>query len=209
MIEVLKMLYGDAVTEESLKRFQEELGKKFVPKSEFNQRGEELKMLREQLAEKETVSAGLEDAEQKNKELWQALNAMKEKYDGELAAAKRREEAMKFQRALDDSLKAARARNLVAVKALLNMDGITLEDGTLKGLTEQLMQLRQEHGYLFEAGEGNLQFVRPAVGHTGVTREEFQNMGYMERLKLKKEQPSLYQSLIQTKTGGNNLWQRI
>ena len=72
MIEVLKMLYGDAVTEESLKRFQEELGKKFVPKSEFNQRGEELKMLREQLAEKETVSAGLEDAEQKNKELWQA-----------------------------------------------------------------------------------------------------------------------------------------
>ena len=40
MLEVLKQLYGEAVTEESFDVFKEELGKRFVPKSEFNQRGE-------------------------------------------------------------------------------------------------------------------------------------------------------------------------
>ncbi len=187
MREILRELFGEAVTEETLKRFQEELGKKFVPKSDFNQRGEEVKELREKLKEQEQME---------RVDLQQKLSALQAQYDQDMAAAKQREEQICMNHVLDNALIAAKARNLVAVKALLNMEGISLVDGKLQGLDSQLEQLKLENGYLFEADSGNPQFIRPAASHETVSQEEFRKMTYMERLKLKKEQPGLYQSMI-------------
>ena len=208
MQEILKKLYGDAVTEESLAKFKEELGKKFVPKSEFNQRGEELKMLREKLAEQDIMTADLREAEEEKKLLLQELSGLQEKYEHEIAAAKERENEIRFSHAVDNALTKAKAKNLVAVRALLNMDGVTLEDGKLLGLNEQLEKLMQENSYLFEASEKNPQFIRPSVSGSDLSQEDFQKLGYMERLKLKKEQPALYQTLTKN-SGGKNLWQHI
>ncbi len=208
MEEVLRTLYGDAVTEESLAKFKEELGKRFVPKADFNQRGEELKMLKEKLSAAEEAAAGNEHFEQENKKLADELSGLRKLYERDMAAAKEKEEEIHLHHAVERALIKEKARNLVAVRALLNMEGITLENGQLVGFDEQIQNLKQENGYLFENGAGALQFMRPTVGETVMTEEEFQKLGYMEKLKLKKEQPELYQKFTKY-SGGKNLWQRI
>lgn len=197
MLEVLKKLYGEAVTEESLERFKEELGKRFVPKADFNQRGEELKMLREKAAQQEEALADFQKLLQEKEALQQALLEAEAKQAELIEAYEGREAQERLRGALERALKEAGARNVTAVKALLDMGSITLENGELKGFFEQLRELKKENGYLFEAGEHNVQFVRPAArGKSDMSQEDFKKMGYMERLKMKREQPELYQSMM-------------
>ncbi len=47
MKEVLKQLFGEAVTEEALKSFNAELGKRFVSKTDFNSKLDEIKNLKD------------------------------------------------------------------------------------------------------------------------------------------------------------------
>lgn len=208
MEDILRKLYGDAVTEESLVKFKEELGKRFVPKADFNQRGEELKMLKEQLETMEQEKAELEQVKQNNEALEKTVSGLSEQHEKEMADAKAREENLCLIHAIEKALLKEKARNLLAVRALLNMEGIELKDGQLVGLDEQIKALKQENGYLFESLEGNLQFTRPTGGDFVMSQEDFQKLGYMEKLKLKKEQPDLYQKLLKN-SGGKNLWQRI
>jgi len=203
MLEVLKQLYGDAVTEESFGMFKEELGKRFVPKSEFNQRGEELKQLREKVAQQTEELAEMQIVAEEKAALSEALSAAEAKQAELIATYESQAEAERLRLALDQALQGSGARNLIAVKALLNMESITLEDGMLKGFEEQLWELKKENSYLFEAEKNVVQFMRPAKeDKADLTREDFKKLGYMERLKLKKEQPELYMAMTQ-KTGGN------
>lgn len=74
-----------------------------------------------------------------------------DKYNKDIASV--RKEA-----ALDMAIMQAKGRNPKAIKALLDMDGITVdEDGALKGL--DLEALKKSDGYLFEAEE--MQFTGP------------------------------------------------
>ena len=199
MLEVLKKLYGEAVTEESLERFKEELGKKFVPKSEFNQRGEELKLLREKISQQETELIDFQDVIREKEAFKLALEESQAEQKALIADYEKREAKERLHGALEQALHKVGARNVTAVKALLNMEEITLENGNLTGLDEQIRILKHENGYLFEAGENNIQLIRPAAkGKADIAREDFQKMGYMERLKLKKEQPELYHVLTET-----------
>jgi len=59
---------------------------------------------------------------------------------------------LKFDHALDGALQSAKAKNPKAVKALLNMDILQLQDdGAIAGLEEQLGNLKSEQDYLFES----------------------------------------------------------
>lgn len=198
MKEVLKHLYGDAVTEESLATFCEELGKRFVSKADFNHKSEELKSLRE---EHERMMAETVSAEETQAELLRLQNALqeeKERHEKEFADYVKNKQEKEFQAALTRELAAFGARNQTAVKSLLDMDRISLENGTLAGLSEQIWELKKENDFLFDNTEKMLQFIRPAAkGSTEMSVEDFQKMGYMERLKMKKEQPELYQMMKQ------------
>ena len=65
---------------------------------------------------------------------------------------------MKFDYALTAALTGAKARNNKAVKALLNMDGLKLNDGKIIGLDEQLSQIKEENSFLLKG-----QMVVPAA----------------------------------------------
>jgi len=156
---------------------------------------QKLKQVQELL---ETGYVPMEDFQQ----LQEELKRLQEEHALELDALEKRAEAEQFSMALEHALTAAGARNVKAVQALLSMEGLRLEDGQIMGLAEQLKALKEESGYLFTDGRGNVQFVRPSgVSKAGITLEDFQEMGYMDRLKLKKEQPELYRELMR-KTGG-------
>jgi predicted nucleic acid-binding Zn-ribbon protein len=59
---------------------------------------------------------------------------------------------LKFDHALESALSDAKAKNPKAVKALLNTEGLKLnEDGSILGLKEQLETITKENDYLFES----------------------------------------------------------
>jgi DNA repair exonuclease SbcCD ATPase subunit len=64
-------------------------------------------------------------------------------------------QALKFDHALDQALAGAKAKNSKAVKALLSMEGLKLNDadGSIVGLKEQLEKIQSENDYLFESDQ--------------------------------------------------------
>ncbi len=67
---------------------------------------------------------------------------------------------LKFDHALESALTGAKAKNPVAVRALLKETDLKLaEDGSIIGLTEQLEKVKTDNDYLFESEEANPQIV--------------------------------------------------
>lgn len=63
--------------------------------------------------------------------------------------AKAQIDAFRFDAAVNSALQGAKARNVKAVKALLDMDGIKLNDNGIVGLNEQLENIKKENSFLF------------------------------------------------------------
>ena len=61
---------------------------------------------------------------------------------------------IKVNAAIEKALTSAKAKNIKAVKALLSLDEAELsDDGSIKGLTEQIEAVKKDNDYLFEAVE--------------------------------------------------------
>lgn len=81
-----------------------------------------------------------------------AADEWKAKAEQAEATAKQQVEQLKFDHALDAALSGAKAKNPVAVRALLKVADLKLaEDGKIIGLDDQLKAVRESADYLFEA----------------------------------------------------------
>ena len=127
--------------------------KSYIPYSRFKEVNDEKTALKESLKERDVQleelkkSTNIEGLQKQIEEL-QALNTQKE---AEHAAAI---EALKIETATEAALTAAKAKNIKAVKALLDLEGVELtKDGTIKGLEEQVKKLMESEdtGFLFDA----------------------------------------------------------
>ncbi len=99
MQEVLKKLFGDAVTDDTMSTFNAELGKKFVSKADFNTKKDELKTandtiknIREELQTLKDSNAGADEWKIKYEELDRKMKDEEkareaEKADAELTQA--------------------------------------------------------------------------------------------------------------------------
>ncbi|MBR4173501.1 MAG: phage scaffolding protein, partial [Clostridia bacterium] len=96
-------------------------------------------------------------------------------------------------RLLDEAIASSGAKNKKAVKALLELDKITLEKDGLKGLSEQIEGLKKSCDYLFESETKKPQFTAQSKGE--ITKRGFEGMSYKKRLKLFLENPTLYKQL--------------
>ena len=99
------------------------------------------------------------------------------------------------ERLLDEAIASSGAKNKKAVKALLELDKITLGDEGLKGLSEQITELKKSCGYLFESENKKPQFTAQQKGAKELTKKGFEGMSYKKRLKLFLENPALYKEL--------------
>ena len=146
------------VDEETAKNLEtaslEEL-KGYIPKARFDEVNNEKKKLELNLRDRDSQledlknSTGDVEALKKQIETLQAENKTK---DEEHAAEVKQ---LKVDAAVDAALASAKAKNATAVKALLkDLDKAELqEDGTIKGLSEQIEALQKSDDYLFEAKE--------------------------------------------------------
>lgn len=99
------------------------------------------------------------------------------------------------ERLLEEAIASSGAKNKKAVKALLELDKITLEKGALKGLSEQISELKKSCDYLFESDIKKPQFTAQSKGSKELTKKSFESMSYKKRLKLFLENPTLYKQL--------------
>lgn len=84
-------------------------------------------------------------------EIQASVEEWKGKYEEAQAESEKKVAALKFDHALDDALRSAGARNLKAVKALLDVEKITFDEkDQLTGLDEQIDNLLEEQDYLFD-----------------------------------------------------------
>ena len=113
---------------------------------------------------------------------------------------------IKIDTAVERALTGAKAKNITAVKALLKLDGAELaDDGTIKGLAEQIDAVKKDADYLFEADKPkktkpSVKGATPGEGNddkpTGITAEQFRKMGYKERMELYNNDKETYDALI-------------
>lgn len=164
MLEWLKAILGEAYSEETDKKVSEEIGKDFVARADFNTLSAEKKTLADTVKERdrqlETLKATTGDVE--------ALKTKIATLQTENAAAAKAYEAeiksLKIDTAVELALSAAKAKNVKAVKALLDLDKAELDaDGTVKGLADQIKKLTEvpDSNFLFETGRAGFKGFKP------------------------------------------------
>lgn len=77
------------------------------------------------------------------------LSTLQKKYDDDLGALNAKLTGQTLNSKVDMALKDAKARNLKAVRALLDMDKVSLENDEIVGLQEQLDGITKDNPYLF------------------------------------------------------------
>ena len=109
---------------------------------------------------------------------------------------------LKIDSAVDAAIVNAKGKNAKAIKALLNLENAELgEDGTIKGLTEQMEALQKSDTYLFDNATTKTQVKGAKVGegadpnYQELTKEQFNKMSYKEKVNLFNENRELYDSL--------------
>lgn len=115
-----------------------------------------------QLADLKKTAGSSEELKAKITELEAANKTAKEDYEGKLLK-------QTFDFSLDSKLTSNKVKNPKAVKALLDLEKITLDGDKLLGLEDQLTALKTSDSYLFEVagdtgGGGNPGDTKPPAG---------------------------------------------
>jgi len=149
MLDWLKEILGDAYTDEVDKKVSDRIGKGFVSRSDFNEANEEMRTLKEQVAERdkqiEVLKTSSDDAEQLKAEITKLQGenkAAKEKYDAEMADFKKNA-------LIDAELTKAGAVNVTAVKAILDLNGVEYKDGKISGLDDKIKAAQKDNAWAF------------------------------------------------------------
>lgn len=136
--------------------------------------------LETQIAEANKAIAGFKSLD--IDKIKQTATEWESKYNDLVAESAKQIRQLKFDTALDNDLRAVKAKNNKAVKALLQTDKITLnEDGTLLGLKEQLDNVRKENPYLFDDAEEK-KVPQVVSGTEGKTKTDKDDESFIRRV---------------------------
>ena len=156
-------------TDMTADQFNDELNKllptEWKPANVYNELNEKYKLLEGQkndvdklLKEANDAKTASDEFKGKYEDLLKTQKADKEKYEADLAANKKN-----F--AIDLALTKAGARNNTAVRALLDMGKISLDNnGAVLGINEQIDALKKDNDYLFGVQQGSSTGPKPSFG---------------------------------------------
>ena len=198
------------LTEEQATKVMEGLNGSFVTKARFNEVNTELTTAKNTIKERDTQLETLKKASGDTKALQDQitqLQADNKKKDTDHAAELKN---LKISNAVELALTGAKAKNTVAVKALL-ADVIAkaelAEDGTVKGLDDEVKKLVEgkDTAFLFDkATEKKFKGAKSAEkgdggGDGSMTLEKFRGLSPAERYDFSVNHPDEYKELY----GGN------
>lgn len=194
--ELVKLGLTEEDAEKVAKASEEEL-KGFVPKSRFDEVNEARKHAEESVKERDKQIEGLKesagDAEKLKQQIEQLQQDNKAKDSNHALEIKK----LKIDNAVDSALNAAKAKNLKAVRALLDLDKAELdESGNVKGLAEQIKKLSEaeDSKFMFESS-GKPKMKGAKTGEDGINdndgKPDTSKMSYDELCQYLSENPDV------------------
>lgn len=184
------------LTDEQADKVVEGYGK-MIPKSRLDDKIAEVTDYKNQLAERDTQLTELQSKATGNAELQEQITALQEQNTQAKTDFETQLQQKDFDIALNEALRDAKAKNPKAVKALLDTTTVTIVDGKLQGLDEQLTALKTSDDYLFTTDK--LKGNTPPQGGTpptnALTQEEFASKSYADRMQLISENPNIMKEL--------------
>ncbi len=111
-------------------------GGKYVPKDEHDD-------ILSKLSEAKELKASLESE----------LSSANERYLADTQKLKKDIDDVKFSFALDNAIMSKNPKNLKAVKALVDMEGLSFKNGVIDGIEGQLEKIVNDNPYLFESAK--------------------------------------------------------
>lgn len=148
--DLIKLGLTEELAQKVADAFAEYL-KGFIPKSRFDEVNEAKKKLEQDLEALKKIDA--EGLQAEIERLQKENEATKEKYEAEL-------KQIRINNAVERALIASKAKNIKAVKALLDLENVELdEDGNIKGLDKQIKKLQEseDSSFLFDIQSSNKQ----------------------------------------------------
>ena len=116
---------------------------------------EENKSLKDQIAGRDKDLKKLKGQVKDNEDLTKQVKDLQDKYNTDTKDLNAKLAQTKLNGAINQALNADKVRNSKALKGLLNMDNIKLdEEGKLVGLDEQVKEIKKSDSYLFDEGSG-------------------------------------------------------
>lgn len=160
--------------------------KNYIPKSRFDEVNEAKKkaeaLIKERDKQLETIKNASGDTETLKKQI-EDLQADNKKAKADYEASIK---ALRVDNAVSAAISAAGGKNTIAIKALLkDLDKAEFnDDGTVKGLDEQIKALVKSDAYLFESNSNNTKpsGASPARGNENkpIAKQDFSKMTYEE-----------------------------
>lgn len=153
-LDWIQTIIGDSYTEEMDTAICKELGQRFVSKTDFNSKLEEIKGLNSQITERDSQLKKLKDSAGDNEELKNQIQKLQDENKNAKSNFEKEINDLRFASALDNALLKAKAIDTDLVKVKLDKESLKLnEDGTLSGIDEQLKSVQENFGFLFESAQ--------------------------------------------------------
>lgn len=192
--DFIKLGLDEETAEKAAAASAEEL-KGFVPLTRFNEVNEAKKHAEDSIKERDKQIEGLKSAAGDTDTLKKQIETLQAENKQKDAAHKAEMNQLRLDNAVDAAATAAGAKNLKAVKALLDMTKVKLnEDGSTDGLKEQFEALQKaaDSSFLFNtAGAPKLKGAKS--GENGVERgddkPDLSTMSYEEICQYLEENP--------------------
>ena len=145
------------LTEEQAKKVLEAV-KEYVPKTQLGEVEQERDSLKATIAERDTQLETLKKSSGDNAALQQQIADLQKANEEQQKAHDAEITQLRLDNAVEAALLTAGAKNVKAVRALMDADKLKLEkDGTVSGLSEQIKAIQKSDDYLF-AGKQQQQF---------------------------------------------------
>lgn len=121
----------------------------FIPKGRFDEVNNQVKDYKSQIAECDKQIDTLSKNAKGNEDLLKQIEELKATNAKNISDYEAKISAREKDYLIDSALSSAKSKNNKAVKSLLDLEKVTVKDGKLEGITEQIEALRKSDSYLF------------------------------------------------------------
>lgn len=143
-------LIAMGLTEEQAKKVMDSLDGNYVTKTRFNEVNEENKTLKKSVSDRDKQLEDLKKSSGDNEELKKQIETLQQENANQKKAHDAEMTQLRLGNAIDAALTAAGAKNIKAVRALIDTSKVKVgEDGKLTGFDDLLSAVQKSDSYLF------------------------------------------------------------
>lgn len=178
-------LIAMGLTEEQAKKVMDSLDENYVTKTRFNEVNEENKTLKKSVSDRDKQLEDLKKSSGDNEELKKQIETLQQENANQKKAHDAEMTQLRLDNAIDAALTAAGAKNIKAVRALIDTSKVKVgEDGKLTGFDDLLSAVQKSDSYLFTEKQQKQSFKGFQPGASGNmkpgTKVDMSKMTYEE-----------------------------